>query len=131
MVGIVVGNWAIVLEITNQLVSFATITVLFALMYRILPRVFVGWQGIWVGSAATAALFTVGKYPIGLYLGTAGVSSGLGAAGSVVVVMVWVYFSAQICLLGAEFTWVYARTVNRCSLNSSIRVFPNRFRRVP
>jgi membrane protein len=102
------GAWTTVLQIVNQLVSFATTAVLFGLMYRILPRVHVGWRDVMVGSVATAALFTLGKYVIGLYLGKAGVSSGFGAAGSVVVLLVWVYYSAQIFLFGAEFTWVYA-----------------------
>jgi membrane protein len=65
---------------------------------------------VWTGAIVTAALFTVGKFLIGLYLGRAGVSSGFGAAGSLVVVLVWVYYSAQIFLLGAEFTWVYAHS---------------------
>jgi membrane protein len=94
----------------NQVVSFGIITVLFALMYRILPRVSVGWGDVWIGSAATALLFTVGKFAIGLYLGKAGVTSGFGAAGSIVVLLVWVYYSSQIFLFGAEFTWVYAHS---------------------
>jgi membrane protein len=102
------AGWAATLQIVNQLVSFAFIAILFALMYRILPTVFVGWQDVWLGAAVTALLFTAGKYAIGLYLGTAAVASEFGAAGSVVVLLVWVFYSAQIFLLGAEFTWVYA-----------------------
>jgi membrane protein len=107
------GGWAIVLQIVNQVVSFGIITVLFALMYRILPRVSVEWHDVWMGSAATALLFTVGKFAIGLYLGKAGVTSGFGAAGSIVVLLVWVYYSSQLFLLGAEFTWVYAHRHDR------------------
>ncbi len=102
------AGWAATLQVVNQLVSFVFITVLFALMYRILPTVFVGWQDVWLGSAVTALLFTGGKYAIGLYLGTAGVASEFGAAGSIVLLLVWVFYSAQIFLLGAEFTWVYS-----------------------
>jgi membrane protein len=102
------SGWAATLQIVNQLVSFGFVTILFALMYRILPTVSVGWQDVWLGSAVTALLFTAGKYAIGLYLGTAGVASSFGAAGSIVVLLVWVFYSAQIFLLGAEFTWTYA-----------------------
>jgi membrane protein len=102
------GGWAIVLQIVNQVTSFGIITALFALMYRLLPRVTVGWHDVWIGSAATALLFTIGKYVVGVYLGRAGVTSGFGAAGSLVVLLVWVYYSSQLFLLGAEFTWVYA-----------------------
>jgi membrane protein len=102
------GAWETVLQIVNAVVSFGFISVLFALVYRILPRVKVAWNDVWIGAAVTAFLFTVGKFAIGFYLGKAGVSSGFGAAGSVVVLLVWVYYSAQIFLLGAEFTWVYA-----------------------
>jgi len=104
------GGWTIVLQIVNQVTSFGIITVLFALMYRILPRVAVGWHDVWVGSAATALLFTIGKYLVGLYIAKAAVASGFGAAGSIVVLLVWVYYSSQLFLLGAEFTWVYAHS---------------------
>jgi membrane protein len=104
-------GWEIVLQGLNLLVSFAIVTVLFAMIYRILPRVDIAWSDVWTGAAVTALLFTIGKYLIGLYLGQASVTSAFGAAGSIIVVMVWVYYSAQIFLLGAEFTWVYA---HRC-----------------
>jgi membrane protein len=102
------GGWAIVLQVVNQVVSFGITTLLFALMYRILPRVSIGWNDVWIGSVATALFFTLGKFVIGLYLGRAGVTSGFGAAGSIVVLLVWVYYSSQLFLLGAEFTSVYA-----------------------
>lgn len=101
-------GWVITLEIVNQVVSVAFVTALFAMMYRILPSVRVAWHDVWRGAFATAVLFTVGKFLIGLYLGKAGVASGFGAAGSIVVLLVWVFYSAQIFLLGAEFTWLYA-----------------------
>ena len=84
------------------------VVALFAMIYKILPRVRIGWRDVAIGAAVTALLFTAGKFLIGLYLGKSGVTSGFGAAGSVVVLLVWVYYSAQIFLLGAEFTVLYA-----------------------
>jgi membrane protein len=101
--------WGTLLQILNLAVSFGVTTLVFAMMYRILPRVHIAWGDVWIGALATAVLFTVGKYLIGLYIGRAGISSGFGAAGSLIVILVWVYYSAQIFLLGAEFTWVYAQ----------------------
>jgi membrane protein len=102
------GGWALLLELLNFAFAFATTTGLFALIYRLLPRVDIAWHDVWVGAAVTALLFTIGKVLIGLYIGRSGIASGFGAAGSFVVLLVWVYYSAQIFLLGAEFTWVYA-----------------------
>jgi membrane protein len=90
-------------------VSFGLLVAAFALIYKYLPRAHIRWRDVWVGAAVTAALFTVGKWAIGLYLGKSDLASGFGAFASLVIVMVWVYYSAQIFLLGAEFTWVYAR----------------------
>jgi membrane protein len=92
----------------NFIISFALITVLFAMMYRILPDVDVDWSDVWIGAAVTALLFTVGKTLLGLYLGRASVASAYGAAGSLVVILLWIYYSAQILFFGAEFTQVYA-----------------------
>jgi membrane protein len=92
------------------LVSFFLITGLFAMIYKILPRVPIAWRDVWIGSAVTALLFTVGKFAIGFYIGRSHLSAAYGAAGSLVVVLVWVYYAAQIFLLGAEFTCVYAKT---------------------
>jgi membrane protein len=103
-------GWELALQAAGLVVSFAITTVLFAMIYQILPRVQVAWRDVWVGSAVTALLFSLGKLAIGLYLGKAGVTSGFGAAGSLVVLLVWVYYSSQIFLLGAEFTWVYAHS---------------------
>jgi membrane protein len=88
--------------------SFGLMTVLFALIYKFIPRVHIAWHDVWIGAAVTALLLSVGKFLIGLYLGKSAVASSFGAAGSLVVLMVWVYYAAQIFLLGAEFTWVYA-----------------------
>ena len=96
------------LHVIDVLVSFALTTLLFAMIYKIMPRVRIAWRDVWVGAAITAALFAAGKWAIGLYIGKSSVTSAFGAAGSLVVVMVWVYYSAQIFLLGAEFTRLYA-----------------------
>jgi membrane protein len=102
------GGAAWVLDVVNFVVSIAVITTLFALMYKLLPSVTIGWPDVWIGAFVTALLFSIGKYLVGLYIGRAGVTSGFGAAGSLVVLLVWVYYSAQIFLLGAEFTGVYS-----------------------
>ena len=94
----------------NVLIGFVLTTVVFAMIYKIMPRVQVQWRDVWVGAVVTALLFTVGRLIIGTYIGKSGVASTFGAAGSLIVVFVWVYYSAQIFLIGAEFTWVYAKT---------------------
>ena len=84
--------------------SFLLSTLMFALIYKIIPRVRIRWRDVWLGASVTAALFALGKVLIGLYLGRSAVASAFGAAGSLVALMVWVYYSAQVFLLGAEFT---------------------------
>jgi membrane protein len=95
-------------EVVNFIVSFVVVALLFAMIYRFLPDVQIGWRDVWVGAVVTALLFVVGKLLIGLYLGHASVGSAYGAAGSLVVFVVWVYYSAMILFLGAEFTRAYA-----------------------
>lgn len=95
-------------QLLNQAVSFGLITLLFALTYKVLPDAQIAWKHVGVGAAVTALLFTVGKYLIGLYLGQASVTSAFGAAGSLVVILLWVYYSSLVFLFGAEFTRVYA-----------------------
>ncbi|HWC51310.1 MAG TPA: YihY/virulence factor BrkB family protein [Nitrospira sp.] len=97
-----------VLHLLNFALSFAVITGLFALIFKILPDAKVAWKDVRVGAVLTAGLFTVGKYALGLYLGKSNVASAYGAAGSLVLILLWVYYSAQILLFGAEFTQVYA-----------------------
>jgi membrane protein len=104
-----IPGWTLVWQGMNLLISFAVITVLFAMMYKILPDTHVAWKDVWLGAAVTSLLFSLGKLGIGLYLGRSTVSSSYGAAGSLAVVLIWVYYSAQILFLGAEFTQVYAR----------------------
>jgi membrane protein len=103
-------GWETVAHLLDILISFGIITLMFAMIYKIIPQVHIRWRDVWIGAAVTAALFAAGKFLIGLYLGKSTVASAFGAAGSLVVMMVWVYYSAQIFLLGAEFTWVYAHT---------------------
>ena len=102
------GAWETLAQAVNFAVSFGIITALFALIYRYMPQVRIEWRDVWNGAAITALLFTLGKYVIGLYIGKSAVTSGFGAAGSLAAILVWVYYSAQIFLLGAEFTWVFA-----------------------
>ncbi|HMQ54083.1 MAG TPA: YihY/virulence factor BrkB family protein [Anaerolineae bacterium] len=108
-VGQALGNTALVAQIVNQIISFGVITLLFAMIFKILPDVAIEWRDVWVGAAVTALLFSIGKFLIGLYLGNQGLGSTYGAAGSILVLLLWVYYSAQIMLFGAEFTQVYAR----------------------
>jgi len=97
-----------VLQAVNFLVSLGLMTALFATVYKVLPDARFEWRDVWIGAAFTALLFTIGKTLIALYLGRAGLSSAYGAAGSLVVFLLWVYYSAQIFLFGAEFTEIYA-----------------------
>ena len=96
------------LQAANFAISLVLVTVLFAMLYRILPDTWVAWQDVWTGAGVTALLFSIGKLLIGLYLAHTTTSSAFGTAGSVVLFLLWVYYSAQIFLFGAEFTEVYA-----------------------
>ena len=98
----------VLLQVINLVVSLAVMTLLFGLIYRFLPDVRLKWRDVWTGAFVTSVLFSIGKFLIGLYLGQSSVASSYGAAGSIVVLLVWVYYSAQIILLGAEFTRVHA-----------------------
>jgi len=100
--------WEFLLQAINIIVALGFTTVLFAMIYRFMPRASVAWRDVWTGALVTAVLFEIGKFLIGLYVGKASVASSYAAAGSLVVVLIWVYYAAQVFLLGAEFTWVYA-----------------------
>jgi membrane protein len=100
-------------QVMNFLLSFGVITLLFALMFKFLPDVRIAWKDVWIGALITSFLFTLGKFLLGLYLGRTGVASTYGAAGSLVVVLVWVYYSAQILFFGAEFTQVHANRAGK------------------
>jgi membrane protein len=102
------GNVVVVGWLVDGVIALAVIATLIALVYKILPDARVRWRDVWVGALATAVLFLIGKYLIGLYVGKASVASAFGAAGSLAVLLVWIYYSAQIVLLGAEFTRLYA-----------------------
>ena len=95
--------------VANFVLSFAVVTLLFAAIFKVLPDAKIAWRDVWFGAAVTAGLFTLGKYLIGLYLGTAGIATPFGAAGSVVAFVVWVYYSGLIVFFGAELTQVVAR----------------------
>lgn len=97
------------MKIVAMLVSFATVTFLFALLFKFLPDVRIAWHDVWIGAVLTSALFVAGKFGLGIYLGKMAAASAYGAAGSLVIVLLWVYYSAQILFFGAEFTQVYAR----------------------
>ncbi len=96
-------------QASNIVVSFLVVGFLFAMIYKYLPDAKITWKNVWIGAAVTAALFTVGKYVISLYLGQTALGSAFGAAGSFAVLLIWIYYSALICFFGAEFTQVYAR----------------------
>lgn len=104
---------SVVASVLNFTVSFALFTVLFAMIYKIMPTAKISWHDVWMGAAVTALLFNVGKSLIGLYLAKSSVASGFGAAGSFVILVAWFYYSAQIFLFGAEYTWVYASSKGR------------------
>jgi membrane protein len=104
------SDWQSMVEVVNALFSYVLTTTVFAMIYKVMPRVRVAWTDVLIGASVTSLLFTVGKSLIGIYIGRSGVTSGFGAAGSLVMAMIWVYYSAQIFLLGAEFTWAYALT---------------------
>jgi membrane protein len=104
------SDWQSLVGAVNVVVSYALTTTVFAMIYKVMPRAKVAWTDVLIGASVTGLLFTVGKSLIGLYIGRSGLTSAFGAAGSLVMAMVWVYYSAQIFLLGAEFTWAYALT---------------------
>jgi membrane protein len=124
--GTLFPTWHTLLQFMSTVVGFLITATLFAAAYRILPRVRIAWRDVAVGAIATAAMFELGKYLIGLYIGRASVASGFGAAGSFVIVLAWVYYSSQLFLFGAEFTWVYAH-----SHGSKAGQSPRRRRRFP
>jgi membrane protein len=116
---------ALVLESANVALSFAVTTMLFAAIYRVLPDVDVRWSDVWIGALATATMFTLGKSLIGVYLGRAAVGSAYGAAGSLVVLLLWIYYSSLLLFLGAEFTHVYARSHGSQAADSNADAAPH------
>jgi len=101
---------AVLWGVLNFVISLGVITCLFAMIFKTVPDVQIAWRDVWIGAALTALLFTIGKLVLGLYLGRASVASPYGAAGSIIVLVIWVYYATQILFMGAEFTQVYARS---------------------
>lgn len=101
--------WIAVIRVASLVVSFLVITGLFAVIYKVLPDAKIAWRDVWIGAAVTSLLFTVGRFAIGLYIGNSSTASAYGAAGALIVLLLWIYYAAQILFLGAEFTQVYAR----------------------
>jgi membrane protein len=118
-------------HIGNAVVTFLVVTVLFALIFKFLPDAKVAWRDVWVGALMTAILFTIGKMLIGLYLGKSAVGSSYGAAGSLVVLLVWIYYSAQILFFGAELTQAYAKRVGSWKGSESREAAPAKGFRQP
>lgn len=101
-------GWLTAANAIEVSLSIGLVTCIFAMIYKVMPRAGVAWRNVWVGAAFTSLLFLAGKFLIGVYIGHSGISTLFGAAASLVVVLLWVYYSAQIFLFGAEFTWVYS-----------------------
>jgi membrane protein len=123
------ADW--VWQVVNLAVSFVVTTLLFALIYKVLPDVRIGWRDVLSGAAVTALIFAVGKYLLGLYLGMQSLGSAYGAAGSLVVFLIWVFFSAQIVFFGAEFTQVHARHYGRGFVPKKYARFTRRAQKPP
>jgi len=113
-----------VLHLINILISFVGVTFCFGLLYKVVPDARIEWRDVWIGAGVTAALFSVGKFIIGLYIGKAALGSTFGAAGSLVVFLVWVYYSAQIFYLGAEFTRSFAERHGSRAQTRAVREAP-------
>ena len=109
VLGTFLGGTALVAHGLDLVVSFTFVSVLFAMIYKFLPDVQIHWQDVWIGAAITSFLFTIGKFLIGLYLGTSGVTSIYGVAASLITILLWVYYSSLIFFLGAEFTHIFAK----------------------
>lgn len=112
-------DFLLLAQVLNAVLSYALITVMFAVIYKWVPDVPIRWRDVWVGALITAALFSLGKALIGLYIGRSAVSSAYGAAASLVVMMLWVYYSTQVFLMGAELSWAFSR---RHSLKEHVMV---------
>jgi membrane protein len=116
----------LVLPLLTVLFSVAAATVLFAMLYKWLPNVPIAWEDVWIGAFITAILFTAGRFAIGIYLGGSAIASAYGAAGTLAVLLLWLYYSAQVFLLGAEFTHLFA--VHRANRRQLGRAQPVRVR---
>ena len=99
-----------ILQVANFVISIGVISLLFAMIFKVLPDAHIAWKDVWLGAAVTAILFSAGKFLIGLYLGKIHIESAFGGAGSLAILLVWIYYSSQTFFFGAEFTQVYANT---------------------
>ena len=111
-----------VLQAAGSIISFAVITAMFAIMFKLLPDTKVRWRDVWLGAALTAVLFELGKLLIGIYVGKLALASTYGAAASLIILLIWVYYSAQIVLLGAEFTHCYASRYRKTEAATSAQL---------
>ena len=123
---IIPGDVGWLMELLHSAIAIGVITVLFAMMFKYLPDVKIAWRDVWIGAAVTAVLFTIGKFGLGLYLGRESATSIYGAAGSIVALLLWVYYSAMILFFGAEFTQVYAKAHNRSLVTARRRAHHRR-----
>jgi membrane protein len=114
-------QWSVILPAVDLVLSLGLTTVLFAIIYKYVPREDIAWGDVWMGGLVTACLFSIGKLLIGLYLGRSSLSSAYGAAGSIMVLLLWIYYSAQIFLLGAEFTHIYTYRMGSRSKRGKFR----------
>lgn len=106
-VGRLISEAELLLWLVNFVISFVSIVVLFALIFKTIPDVKIAWRDVWVGAILTAVLFKIGEYALGIYFERSDPTSAFGAAGSVIILLLWVYYSAQILFMGAEFTQIY------------------------
>lgn len=118
--------WDIVLRILSFGISFGITTLLFMFIYKFLPEIEVQWRDVWIGALMTALLFTIGRSILSLYLGNSATASAYGAAGALAIVLIWVYYSAQIILFGAEFTQVFARRFGSMNLSEIVATFDDK-----
>ena len=118
-------GWELLLHALNLVISLAILTLLFAMIFKLMPTTPIAWHDVWIGAFATAVLFELGKFGIGLYLGKSGVNESFAAAGSLVLLVAWVYYAAQIFLLGAEFTKVYANAHGSTSGTKAVAATKN------
>lgn len=113
LVGLLSGFAVYLIQILNFILSFLVVTIIFAVMFKVLPDAKVKWKDVWMGAVVTAVLFNIGKFIIGIILGSTEIASTYGAAGSLAAILLWVFYSTVILLIGAEFTYVYSRMKGR------------------
>lgn len=125
------AGWPTILLVLNSSLALGSTVIMFALIFKVLPDVPVAWHDAWVGAIATGLMFTIGKFLIGFYIGRSGIASTYGAAASIVTLLLWIYYSSQIVLFGAEITKAYAearamRAASRRSDRSLVTAGPTR-----